>query len=90
MFIKLLKGPKECRKWCRCKKTGRRKIYRHGKEARSMEHLECSMDMESRKQEYYRARGAAKRATFKAKNAERKKFYENLDGEDGKGRMCLG
>ena len=26
------------------------------------------MDMESRKQEYYRARGAAKRAIFKAKD----------------------
>ena len=31
------------------------------------------MDMESRKQEYYSARGAAKRDLFKAKDAERKK-----------------
>ena len=43
-----------------------------------MDHLECNIDMESRKQEYYRARGAAKRAIFKAKNAERKKFCENV------------
>ena len=49
-----------------------------------MDHLECSMDMESRKQEYYRARGPAKRAIFKAKNAERKKFCEDLEGKDGK------
>ena len=48
-----------------------------------MDHLECSMDMESRKQEYYRARGAAKRAIFKTKNAKRKKFCEDLEGEDG-------
>ena len=46
------------------------------------------MVVESRKQEYYRARGAAKRAIFKANNAERKKVCEDLDGEDGKG-MCL-
>ena len=45
------------------------------------------MDMESRKQEYYRARGAAKRAIFKAKNTERKKFCEDLEGEDGKGNV---
>ena len=56
-----------------CKKTGRRKTCRHGKEAKTMDHLECSMDMESRKQEYYRERGAAKRAIFKATNVGRKK-----------------
>ena len=89
-LFKLLKGPKKGRKGCRCKRTGRRKICRRGKEARSMDHLECSMDkldMESRKQEYYRARGAAKRAIFKAKDAERKKFCEDLEGEDGKGNV---
>ena len=36
------------------------------------------------KQEYYRGRGAAKRAIFKAKNAERMNFCEDLDGEDRK------
>ena len=51
-----------------------------------MGRLECNMDMESRKQEYYRARGAAKRAIFKAKDAERKKFYEDLEGEE---RECF-
>ena len=49
--------------------------------------LECSMDMESRNQENYRARGAAKRAIFKAKEAERKKFCEDLEGWDGKGNV---
>ena len=52
-----------------------------------MDHLECSMDTESRKQEYYRARGAAKRAIFKVKDAERKKFCEDLEGEDRKGNV---
>ena len=49
-----------------------------------MDRLECNMDMGSRKQEYYRARGAAKRAIFKAKEAERKKFCEDLEREDTK------
>ena len=53
-----------------------------------MDRLECNMDMESRKQEYYRAGRAAKRAIFKAKDAERKKFCEDLEGEDGK-RECV-
>ena len=86
-LFKLLKGPRKGRKGCRCEKTGRRKICRRGKEAGSMDHLECSMDMESRKQEYYRARGAAKKAIFKAKDAERKKFCEDLEGEDGQGNV---
>ena len=52
-----------------------------------MDHLECNMDMESRQQEYYQARGAAKTAIFKAKDAEGKKFCEDLEGEDGKGNV---
>ena len=60
-----------------------------------MDRLECNMGMESRKQEYYRARGAAKRAIFKAKDAERKKFCEDLEGEhrrsqhEARGGNCL-
>ena len=49
-----------------------------------MDHLECNMNRDCRKQEYYRARGAAKRAE---KDAERKKFCEDLEGEDGKGNV---
>ena len=52
-----------------------------------MNPLECNMGMESRKQEYYRARGAAKGAIFKAKDDERKKFCEDLEGENGKGNV---
>ena len=37
-----------------------------------------------RTQEYYRGRGATKRAIFKAKNAERMNLCEDLDGEDRK------
>ena len=47
-LFKWLKGPKKCRKGCRYERTGRCKICRHRKEARSMDHLECSKDMESR------------------------------------------
>ena len=71
-LFKLLKGPKKCRKVCRCNKTGRYKTCRRGKEAGSIDHLECSTDMKSRKQAYCQARGAANRAIFKAKDAERK------------------
>ena len=39
-----------------------------------MDHLECSMDMESRKQEYYRAKGAAKRAIFRRKMLRGRSF----------------
>ena len=39
----------------------------------------CSMDMETRRQDYNLAKGAAKRAIFKAKNDERKKFCEDLE-----------
>ena len=52
-----------------------------------MDHLECNIGIESRKQEYYRARGAAKRAIFKVKDAERKRFCEDLEDEDGKGNV---
>ena len=81
-LFKVWKGPRKCRKGCRCQKTDSHKLCRRGKEARGMDRLECSMETESRKQEYHRARGAAKRAIFKAKDAERKEFCENLEGEN--------
>ena len=52
-----------------------------------MDPLECNMDMESRKQNIIEQRGAAKRAIFKEKDAERKKFCEDLEGEDRKGNV---
>ena len=45
------------------------------------------MDMGSRKPDYYQVKGAAKRAIFKATNAERKKFCEVLDRESRKGNV---
>ena len=54
-LIRIVEGPKKCRKGCRCEKIDKRKLCRHGKEARGMDRLECNMDMESRRQEYYRA-----------------------------------
>ena len=41
--------------------------------------------MKNRKQAYYQARGAAKRAIYKAKDVERKKFCEDFEEEGG---MC--
>ena len=79
-LFKLLKGPRKCRKGCRCGKTGRRKMCRRRRKARSMDQVQPGHG----KQEYYRGRGAAKRAIFKAKNAERMNFCEDLDGEDQK------
>ena len=52
-----------------------------------MDQLECNMDMDSRKQEYYIARGAAKRGIFKANDSERKKFCDDLGGEQQ--RECV-
>ena len=67
--------------------------------------LECNIDMESRKQnnieqeellrelpalpERYQLCIIIIIIIFKAKDAERKKFCEDLEGEDGKG-MCSG
>ena len=61
----LWKGPKKCRRGCICEKTDKGKLCRRGEEARGMDRLECNMDMESRTLEYYKTRGAAKRAIFK-------------------------
>ena len=79
-LFKLLKGPTKCRKWCRCGKTGRRKMCRSRRKVRSIDQVQPGHG----KQEYYRGRGAAKRDIFKAKNAERMNFCEDLDGEDRK------
>ena len=49
----------------------------------------CSEDLETRRQDYNLAKIAAKRAIFKAKSDEQKKFCEDLEREDEK-RMCLG
>ena len=83
-LFKLWKGPKKCKKGCRCWKTGGSKLCGRGKKA-GIE--ACSMDMETRRQDYNQARGEAKRAIFKAKNDERKRFCENLERKDEKGNL---
>ena len=47
-----------------------------------MDHLRRIMEL--RKQDYNQAKGAAKRAIFKAKSTESKKFCEDLEIENGK------
>ena len=49
----------------------------------------CIVDMEARRQDYNQARSEAKRAIFKAKNDERKKFYEDLERERMTRAICL-
>ena len=63
-FFKLWRGPKKCKKGCRCEKTGGRKLCGRSRKA-GMEG--CSVDMETRRQDFNQARGEAKRAIFKAK-----------------------
>ena len=46
-----------------------------------------TMDMETRRQDYNQARDEAKRAIFKAKKDERKRFGEELEREDDKGNL---
>ena len=46
-----------------------------------------TLDMEARRQDYIQARGEAKRAIFKAKNDERKRFCEDLERENDKGNL---
>ena len=41
----------------------------------------CSVDMETRRQDYKQARGGAKRAIFKAQHDERKRLCEDLERE---------
>ena len=47
----------------------------------------CSEDLETKRQDYNLAKIAAKRAIFKAKSDERKKFCEDLEREDEKGNV---
>ena len=48
-----------------------------------------NVDLESRKENYNRAKRASKVAIFNAKNAERLTFCEELEEEDHK-EMCSG
>ena len=83
-LFKLWKGPKKCRIGCRCRKTGGQQLCRRG---RKVGNKGCSEDLETRRQDYNLAKIAAKRAIFKAKSDERKKFCEDLEREDEKGNV---
>ena len=48
---------------------------------------DMNADLESRKENYNRAKRAAKVAIFNDKNAERLKFFEELEVEDRKGNV---
>ena len=48
---------------------------------------DVNADLESMKENYNRAKRAAKLAIFNAKNAERLKFCEKLEDEDRKGNV---
>ena len=83
-LFKLWKGPKKCRIGCRCRKTGGQQLCRRG---RKVGNEGCSEDLETRRQDYNLAKIAAKRAIFKAKSDERKKFCEDWEREDEKGNV---
>ena len=79
-LFKLWKGPKKCKRRCRCGMAGGQKLCGCGRKAGNEG---CSVDMETRRQ----ARGEAKRAIFMVKNDEKKRFFEDLEREDEKGNL---
>ena len=86
-LFKRWKGPKKCRIGCRCRKTGGQQLCRRG---RKVGNEGCSEDLETMRQDYNLAKIAAKRAIFKAKSDERKKFCEDLERERMRRKMFLG
>ena len=85
-LFKLWKGPKKCKKGCRCGKPGGRKLCGRGRKAGNEG---CSVDMETRRQDYNKAKDEAKKAIFKAKSEERKRFCEDLERERMRREICL-
>ena len=89
-LFRLWKGPRKCKcqERCRCKKRCR---CGTGKCRRNMSVFghpqDVNADLESMKENYYKAKRAAKLAIFNAKNAERLKFCEELKDEDRKGNV---
>ena len=77
-LFKIWKRPKKCKKGCRCRKTGGQKLCEHGRKAGNKG---CNKDMETRRQDYNQAKGAAKRAINKANNVMMRgmKFCKNLE-----------
>ena len=89
-LFRLWKGPKKCKcqKRCRCKKRCRCGNCKCRKKTGVLGHSQdVNADLESMKENYNRAKRAAKPAIFNAKNAERLKFCEELEDEDQKGNV---
>ena len=86
-LFRLWKGPRKCKcqkrrrckKRCRCGDCKCKKKTGHPQDVNA--------DLESMKENYNRAKRAAKLAIFNAKNAERLKFCEELEDEDRKGNV---
>ena len=89
-LFRLWKGPRKCKcqKRCRCKKRCRCGNCKCRKKTGVLGHSQdVNADLESMKENYNRAKRAAKLAIFNAKNAERLKFCEELEDEDRKGKV---
>ena len=89
-LFRLWKGPRKCKcqEICRCKKRCRCGNCKCRKKTSVLGHpQDVNADLESMKENYNRARHAAKLAIFKAKNAERLKFCEELEDVDRKGNV---
>ena len=84
------KGPRKCKcqERCRCKKRCRCGTCKCRKKTSVSGHPQDeNADLETRKENYNRAKRAAKLAIFNAKNAERLKFCEELENENRKGNV---
>ena len=89
LFI-LWDGPRKskCQETCRCKKRCRCGTCKCRKKMSVFGHpQDVNADLESMKENYNRARRAAKLAIFNAKNAEKLKFCEELEDVDRKGNV---
>ena len=76
------------RKECRCKKRCLCENCKYRKKTSVLGHPQnVNADLESMKENYNRAKRAAKLAIFNAKNAERLKFCEELKDEGRKGNV---
>ena len=89
-LFRLWKGPRKCKcqERCRCKKRCRCENCKCRKKTCVLGNpQDVNADLESMKENYNRAKRAAKLAIFNAKNAERRKFCEELEDVDRKGNV---
>ena len=89
-LFRLWKGPRKCKcqERCRCKKRCRCGTCKCRMKTNVFGHpQDVNADLESMKENYNRAKRAAKLAIFNAKNAERLKFCEELKDVDRKGNV---